>query len=104
VSATVGEGRRRLLAAPVFVIDRAPLTAMTISHIIIRIDRSLACRAEGPVDPLMTEPAAVNQTGKRYRCEACGTEVICVKAGEGHVACHGQPMDVLAPKPLPSTD
>jgi desulfoferrodoxin-like iron-binding protein len=76
-----------------------------MSRIIMRIDRTpLAHRAEGPVNPLMTELAAVNQTGKRYRCETCGTEVICVKAGQGRVACHGQPMDVLAPKRLPSTD
>ena len=45
-----------------------------------------------------------NQVGKRYRCEACGTQVICVKKGEGRFGCHGQPMVLQSSKPLPSSD
>jgi desulfoferrodoxin-like iron-binding protein len=45
-----------------------------------------------------------NQVGKRYRCEECGTQVICVKRGEGRFTCHGQPMELESNKPLPSSD
>lgn len=45
-----------------------------------------------------------NQVGKRYRCEACGTRIICVKRGEGRFACHGQLMELESGKPLPSSD
>jgi desulfoferrodoxin-like iron-binding protein len=49
----------------------------------------------------MTEP---NQVGKRYRCEVCGTLIICVKRGDGRFGCHGQPMELQTGKPLPSSD
>jgi hypothetical protein len=52
----------------------------------------------------MTAEMSGNLVGKRYHCETCGTEVICVKAGPGLMACHGQPMELLAAKPLPATD
>jgi hypothetical protein len=52
----------------------------------------------------MTEEAVGNLIGKRYRCEECGTEVICVRAGTGGVGCHARRMELLAPKPLPATD
>jgi len=45
-----------------------------------------------------------NQLGKRYRCEACGTEVLCTKAGDGAVACHDKEMVVQEPRPIPSSD
>ncbi len=45
-----------------------------------------------------------NQLGKRYVCEACGTQVLCTKAGEGAIECHTQEMDLQQPKPLPSAD
>ncbi|MFC1817182.1 desulforedoxin [Thermodesulfobacteriota bacterium] len=44
------------------------------------------------------------QLGKRYQCEACGTMVLCTKAGEGMPACCDKEMQVLDPKPLPSAD
>jgi hypothetical protein len=50
------------------------------------------------------DAARGNLVGKRYRCERCTTEVICVKAGDGELTCHGVPMPLLAPKPLPATD
>ena len=46
----------------------------------------------------------MNQLGKRYRCEKCGTEVLCTKAGEGVVECDGQEMTPQEPRPLPSSD
>jgi Desulfoferrodoxin, N-terminal domain len=52
----------------------------------------------------MTGQASGNLVGKRYHCETCATEVICVKAGSGQIVCHGRPMDLLAAKPLPATD
>lgn len=45
-----------------------------------------------------------NQLGKRFRCEACGTEVLCVKAGEGTVVCHDREMVLQQARPLPSSD
>jgi len=45
-----------------------------------------------------------NQLGKRHRCEKCGTEVLCTKAGDGVVSCCEQEMTVQAPKKLDSSD
>jgi desulfoferrodoxin-like iron-binding protein len=45
-----------------------------------------------------------NALGKRYQCRTCGGIVLCTKAGGGAVECCGQPMLVLEPKPLPSSD
>ena len=46
----------------------------------------------------------MNQLGKRYRCQVCGTEVLCTKAGEGTVVCDGQEMGLQEPRPIPSSD
>ena len=45
-----------------------------------------------------------SQLGKRYRCQVCGTEVLCVKSGEGVAACDGQEMEIQEPRPIPSSD
>jgi Desulfoferrodoxin, N-terminal domain len=45
-----------------------------------------------------------NQLGKRFMCETCGAEVLCIKAGEGEVVCCAVPMKLLQPKVLPSAD
>jgi DNA-directed RNA polymerase subunit RPC12/RpoP len=45
-----------------------------------------------------------NQLGKRYRCETCGTEVLCMKRGEGRFQCHGVPMAVIVIEDLPASD
>ncbi|MBE0415049.1 MAG: hypothetical protein IBX36_00705 [Dehalococcoidia bacterium] len=45
-----------------------------------------------------------NQLGKRFKCEVCGTEVLCVKAGEGSVVCCDKEMVLQKPRPLPSSD
>ncbi len=45
-----------------------------------------------------------NQLGKRFQCESCGSEVLCIKAGEGGIACCGNPMELMQPKVLPSAD
>ena len=42
--------------------------------------------------------------GKRYRCEACGAEILCTKAGEGTPVCCDAEMQTQEPKPLPSSD
>jgi desulfoferrodoxin-like iron-binding protein len=44
------------------------------------------------------------QLGKRYRCEVCGTEVLCSKAGQGTLNCCEKEMKVQEPKPIPSSD
>ncbi|MFC1825700.1 hypothetical protein ACFL9T_23570 [Thermodesulfobacteriota bacterium] len=44
------------------------------------------------------------QLGKRSRCEACGTEILCTKAGDGNPSCCDKEMPVQEPKPLPSSD
>ncbi|MBN2238759.1 MAG: hypothetical protein JW712_03215 [Dehalococcoidales bacterium] len=45
-----------------------------------------------------------SQLGKRYQCEVCGTEILCVKAGEGVMTCCGKDMQVQEPKTIPSSD
>ncbi len=44
------------------------------------------------------------QLGKRYLCEACGTEILCNKAGGGNVMCCDHEMKLKEAKPLPSSD
>ena len=46
----------------------------------------------------------MTRLGKRYRCEACGTEALCTKAGEGQLECCGKEMALQEPKPIPSSD
>lgn len=45
-----------------------------------------------------------NQLGKRFKCEVCGTEVMCTKAGPGTITCDGKEMALQQPKALPSSD
>jgi transcription elongation factor Elf1 len=45
-----------------------------------------------------------NQLGKRFQCEVCGTEVLCIKPSSGEVHCCGASMKQLQPKVLPSAD
>lgn len=45
-----------------------------------------------------------NQLGKRYECAVCGITVLCTKAGQGELTCHGQAMQQQAPRKLPSSD
>jgi desulfoferrodoxin-like iron-binding protein len=45
-----------------------------------------------------------NQLGKRFKCEVCGTEVLCTKAGDGTIMCCGKEMTLQQPRPLPSSD
>ncbi len=45
-----------------------------------------------------------NLLGKRFLCEECGTELLCIKTGDGEIHCHGVPMKMQQPKPLPSSD
>lgn len=45
-----------------------------------------------------------NQLGKRFQCETCNTEVLCIKAGDGTVECCGKAMELMQPKVLPSAD
>ena len=54
----------------------------------------------------MSESTATpgNQLGKRYRCEQCGTELLCLARGDGTFECHGVPMTVAEVKSLPSSD
>ncbi|HLG91852.1 MAG TPA: hypothetical protein VKY15_02595 [Acidimicrobiales bacterium] len=45
-----------------------------------------------------------NNLGKRYTCQECQAQILVTKAGEGSLECHGRPMEVMQPKPLPSSD
>ena len=45
-----------------------------------------------------------SQLGKRYRCEPCGTEILCIKAGTGEVVCCDKAVVLQQPKPIPSSD
>lgn len=44
------------------------------------------------------------EMGKRYYCTECDAQVLIVKAGEGELECHDQAMELVEPKPLPSSD
>jgi hypothetical protein len=52
----------------------------------------------------MAEIESKSQVGKRYRCQVCEAEIICVKAGSSRIACHGIGMSQLQAKPLPASD
>ena len=45
-----------------------------------------------------------SQLGRRYRCDECGTTVLCTKGGTGTIRCHGAEMVVQQPRKLPSSD
>ena len=44
------------------------------------------------------------EMGKRYRCDECGTEALCTKAGDGRPECCDREMEPIEPKALPSSD
>ncbi len=45
-----------------------------------------------------------SQLGKRYRCEVCGTEGLCTKAGASIPVCCDKEMKLQEPKPIASSD
>ncbi|MFC2071122.1 hypothetical protein ACFLUU_00170 [Chloroflexota bacterium] len=45
-----------------------------------------------------------SQLGKRYSCQVCGTEILCVKAGQGATTCCGQETEIKEPRTIPSSD
>ena len=45
-----------------------------------------------------------SQLGKRYVCEVCGTELLCVKAGAGVMTCCDKEMQLQQPKTIASSD
>ena len=45
-----------------------------------------------------------NQLGKRYRCQVCGTEALCTKAGEGALSQGDTVLGLKESKALPSSD
>jgi len=45
-----------------------------------------------------------NLLGKRYQCGVCEATVLVTKPGDGDLNCHGQAMEVVQAKPLPSSD
>ena len=67
--------------------------------------RALLLRAENGIKEIVSlEVKSMAQLGKRYRCEACGTEILCTKAGEGNPVCCEKEMEMQEPRPLPSSD
>lgn len=44
------------------------------------------------------------QLGKRYTNEAGNLELLCVKRGDGSLACAGEALQIKGAKPLPSSD
>jgi len=44
------------------------------------------------------------QLGKRHRCEVCGTEILCTKAGDGSPVCCEKEMQLQQPKTEKSSD
>jgi desulfoferrodoxin-like iron-binding protein len=39
------------------------------------------------------------QTGKRYACATCGTEMLVTRGGTGELSCCGQPMQLREAPP-----
>jgi hypothetical protein len=44
------------------------------------------------------------QLGKRYRCEVCGTEMLCTKAADGNPVCCQKEMELQQPNKEKSSD
>ena len=44
------------------------------------------------------------ELGKRYRCEVCGLEALCTKAGDGKPVCCKTEMKLVNTKKLKSSD
>jgi desulfoferrodoxin-like iron-binding protein len=65
-------------------------------------------RGGAPTQPQDGSPMEVrrvsNELGKRYQCATCGTEVLCVHAGEGSLMCCGERMQTKGPQQLPASD
>lgn len=45
-----------------------------------------------------------NQLGKRLVCTECGSEVMCIKSGNGTVQCCNKDMEIKKPVALPTAD
>lgn len=64
--------------------------------------------AEGDAAPsgvaLDSAAAEGTQLGKRYTNEEGNLELLCVKRGEGSLACSGVALQIKGAKPLPSSD
>ena len=43
-----------------------------------------------------------NQTGKRYVCETCASEMLVTRGGDGALECCGAPMTLRAGKAAPA--
>lgn len=46
----------------------------------------------------------MNQVGKRFRCETCGSEVLVTKGGDGELRCCENAMEQVKPKQTASAD
>jgi desulfoferrodoxin-like iron-binding protein len=46
----------------------------------------------------------IPELGKRFRCDTCGAQVICLAAGTGELRCCGESMVRNDAKPLPAAD
>ena len=64
--------------------------------------------AEGEAAPAGSAAASAagegTQLGKRYTNDAGTLELLCVKRGEGTLACAGVALQIKGAKPLPSSD
>jgi hypothetical protein len=45
-----------------------------------------------------------NQLGKRLECPSCGSEVMCIKPGDGIIHCCDKEMTIKQPMALPTAD
>ena len=45
-----------------------------------------------------------NETGKRYVCATCGTEMLVTRGGNGALSCCGQPMQLRTAAARPAAE
>ena len=95
LASTVCAARFVVVAAPAKDIDLrcggAPVVSLAAGEPVV----------VGPPDPAHASGSVL---GKRYADADLGLELICTQAGEGSLSADGQPVELKAAKPLPSSD
>lgn len=85
-------------------------TVSTVELVVVKgADATIECGGVPMVDAKVGAPGSeaageAVQLSKRYADELTGVLVLCTKAGLGPLTIEGRPLQLLATKPLPSSD